>query len=610
MGRNFYYKVLEEATDTIEELDERLAYLTDVQLISESKKKEEIEYLFKHALAQQLTYDSMMQQSRIDSHNKIARSIEKVFANNINEYYSTLAYHYEKAENKEKTEEYLIKAGDEAIRTGASSEALNFYEEALELVPESRRLDKSDIQIRDLEIKIANLYRVTGKNLEAAERYRQLISKYTNHYFMKSEMFTKYRGILNLMVFFFMVNNRRLFFGKKVYEGFEIFMKLTYGFGMSLISMNSRQFALETSPIMTRVCRYDFRNSPEALRLYSTSSALFSMTGLSFTTSRKMINFVEDTGIRNDPNGYISFMMIKRMHHYYTGNWDIQEDQNTVVNQGLRVGNFWDTVTYIMYSGLVHVESGECKKFLELKDKLLYLADTFDDSYSGSQGYRLAALGFYKFRMFDKFNAIAKEGAKYIGNTENSALLVVYHSIESLIHLNLGDLKNADKAIIIAEQWKDKISNVPVYHTQYLLARLKLDLEKFKSLIKSDQHFRQTLKEIKSNSNKLIAQSKKLIANLTEAYLLKAKLYQLLTKNQKVLKYLQLAIQTGEKYNGRLELSRAYFETGKFLSDPKTKQQQLNGLTGKDYLEKARTMFEEMDLQWDLEEYRKFVQQS
>ena len=86
MGRNFYYKVLEEATDTIEELDERLAYLTEVQLISETKKKQEIEYLFKHALAQQLTYDAMMQQSRKETHLKIARSIEKVFAENIQDY--------------------------------------------------------------------------------------------------------------------------------------------------------------------------------------------------------------------------------------------------------------------------------------------------------------------------------------------------------------------------------------------------------------------------------------------------------------------------------------------------------------------------------------------
>ncbi|OYT14234.1 MAG: hypothetical protein B6I19_01115 [Bacteroidetes bacterium 4572_114] len=99
-----------------------------------------------------------------------------------------------------------------------------------------------------------------------------------------------------------------------------------------------------------------------------------------------------------------------------------------------------------------------------------------------------------------------------------------------------------------------------------------------------------------------------MIGSLTEAYLIRAKLYNFLNKPKKTLKYLHLAITTGEKYNGRLELSRAYFELGKFLSNPKTKQKQLNGLSGNDYLEKARAMFEEMDLQWDLGEYGKFVE--
>ncbi|OYT13066.1 MAG: hypothetical protein B6I19_07050, partial [Bacteroidetes bacterium 4572_114] len=139
IGRNFYYKVLEEATDTIEEMDERLEYLKDVQMISESKPKEEIEYLFKHALAQQLTYDSIIQQSRKDLHLKIARSIEKVFAENIQDYYGTLAYHYTKAENKEKTIHYLILAGDESMKSGASSEASSFYKDALNQMPESRK---------------------------------------------------------------------------------------------------------------------------------------------------------------------------------------------------------------------------------------------------------------------------------------------------------------------------------------------------------------------------------------------------------------------------------------------------------------------------------------
>ena len=66
------------------------------------------------------------------------------------------------------------------------------------------------------------------------------------------------------------------------------------------------------------------------------------------------------------------------------------------------------------------------------------------------------------------------------------------------------------------------------------------------------------------------------------------------------------ALIAGEKHNGRLELSRTYFETGKFLSDPQVKFNMLNGHPAGFYLEKAQTMFEEMDLQWDLEEYKRF----
>ena len=44
-----------------------------------------------------------------------------------------LAYHYSKAGSLEKTEEYLVKAGEEALKSSASNEALHYYQEALHL---------------------------------------------------------------------------------------------------------------------------------------------------------------------------------------------------------------------------------------------------------------------------------------------------------------------------------------------------------------------------------------------------------------------------------------------------------------------------------------------
>jgi len=57
----------------------------------------------------------------------------------------------------------------------------------------------------------------------------------------------------------------------------------------------------------------------------------------------------------------------------------------------------------------------------------------------------------------------------------------------------------------------------------------------------------------------------------------------------------------------RPDLSRTYFEIGKRLLEPSSKHKELNGITAEEYLEKARTMFEEMDLQWDLDELDKVM---
>jgi len=54
-------------------------------------------------------------------------------------------------------------------------------------------------------------------------------------------------------------------------------------------------------------------------------------------------------------------------------------------------------------------------------------------------------------------------------------------------------------------------------------------------------------------------------------------------------------------------LSRTYFEVGKRLLEPRSKYKNLNGITAEEYLEKARTLFEEMDLQWDLDELDKVM---
>ena len=86
--------------------------------------------------------------------------------------------------------------------------------------------------------------------------------------------------------------------------------------------------------------------------------------------------------------------------------------------------------------------------------------------------------------------------------------------------------------------------------------------------------------------------------------------YWLTNKRKKALKWWRRSIKEGECLGARPELSRTYFEVGKRLLEPESRYHELDGITAEDYLEKARTMFEEMDLQWDLDELEKVKVQS
>jgi len=79
--------------------------------------------------------------------------------------------------------------------------------------------------------------------------------------------------------------------------------------------------------------------------------------------------------------------------------------------------------------------------------------------------------------------------------------------------------------------------------------------------------------------------------------------YSWLIGNQgKAVNYWMKSIKEGERLGTRPDLARTYMEIGKRFMEDKSKYKELNGISASDYLEKARTMFQEMDLQWDQDE--------
>ena len=106
----------------------RLQYAELVRFIP----SEDPNYIFKHALVQDIAYESLLRHDRAHYHRLIARILETQFANRLDEIAARLAQHYAEAGNDTKTAEFAVRAGDVAARAFASIEARANYVLALQ----------------------------------------------------------------------------------------------------------------------------------------------------------------------------------------------------------------------------------------------------------------------------------------------------------------------------------------------------------------------------------------------------------------------------------------------------------------------------------------------
>ena len=133
IGRLFKHRLLEHLTQKQRELDQYIAEFEERDLIYEERTIPELEYAFKHALTQEATYQGILEQRRRVFHREVARGIEKLYQERVEDFYEELAYHWERSGDDEKTLEYLMKAGEKAARRYLNEAAIDYYTRAIQL---------------------------------------------------------------------------------------------------------------------------------------------------------------------------------------------------------------------------------------------------------------------------------------------------------------------------------------------------------------------------------------------------------------------------------------------------------------------------------------------
>jgi class 3 adenylate cyclase/tetratricopeptide (TPR) repeat protein len=135
--------------------DDLAPMLDDLQLsefIYEQPAFGDIEYTFKHALTQEVAYNSILIERRKTLHERIGAAVGELFKDSIDDHLSELADHYARSSNLEKAVECQALAAKRELSQSGYQGALRRLENAIELfakLPDSR--ERAELEL-DLQI--------------------------------------------------------------------------------------------------------------------------------------------------------------------------------------------------------------------------------------------------------------------------------------------------------------------------------------------------------------------------------------------------------------------------------------------------------------------------
>ena len=121
-------------TGAPDDLEGSLAGLSAADLIRERDNDADLEYIFKHALTQEVAYDGLLRRERQLLHERVARGIEAQLGGRANEFVETLAYHYQRSGHVVEAVDFLRRSGRKALDRYALAEAHRQYRAAYDLL--------------------------------------------------------------------------------------------------------------------------------------------------------------------------------------------------------------------------------------------------------------------------------------------------------------------------------------------------------------------------------------------------------------------------------------------------------------------------------------------
>ncbi len=165
-------KSLWMVSDLVEKIDFTLENLITNGIIikqTSGNSRKESEFKFNHDSEQQYLYNSISEKEKKLYHNYLAQYLESKSDNSVEVFIELISHQYKNAGEFYKSAKYFFMAGERAEERYANRKAIEYYEEALKILPQENALFRIEILHN-----LGSLYNLIGKIEPSIQSFKQM----------------------------------------------------------------------------------------------------------------------------------------------------------------------------------------------------------------------------------------------------------------------------------------------------------------------------------------------------------------------------------------------------------------------------------------------------
>ena len=386
-----------------------------------------------------------------------------------------LAYHYCAAQDPDKSEEYLVKAGQEAQRAAASSEALRFFQHALNLYSARLGASVDPKTMVELEKNVALALYNHGRYGESIECFRKVLPAFGIRT-PKSGAGLAAAFAASFLDFFVTVHIPALRFRRLPQPAESEGIQLYYQQLSAIAHHDPKRFFLESFVLARRLGRFDLKEVDNGVAMYVSAGNLLSWTGASFYLSKRVLRLLENTIDEALPKTLISYEAAKVTHAFLAGEWKTAGYDDVLVSSALNLGETFLTSNYVIFHGRTALEQGRLDDARTFAEHLNRIGVEYDHSYPLALHFYLHAKLLLKQRRLLDAVTECDDGRQAAEMAALDTVLFGLASLKARAMAYMGDVDAAEELLELVAVSSQGKRLPKSYRGDYLISRCTIDV--------------------------------------------------------------------------------------------------------------------------------------